>query len=105
MKADSKQRPRTAIELRNEHVLVDFLNRLENGERPCDLVPPPFEHENDTQIRELKREIADKDRKIAELENRLNAGENSREEINQLRQIIKKQKEVRILAQSEISDL
>ena len=30
LRAESKTRPRTAIELRNEAVLVDFLERLEN---------------------------------------------------------------------------
>ncbi|CBY40392.1 unnamed protein product, partial [Oikopleura dioica] len=68
--SDRKQRPRNAIKLRNERVLVDFLNRIENGARPCDLVQPPFEDEKDTKIRDLKEKITIKDRKIANLEKR-----------------------------------
>ena len=81
-------RPRTAIKLRNERVLVDFLNRIENGARPCDLVRPPFEDEKDTRIRELKEKLAIKDRKIADLENRLNSDQNARQQIRQKDEII-----------------
>ena len=96
LRADSNLRPRTAIELRNERVLVDFLNRIENGARPCDLVRPPFEDEKDTRIRELKEEITIKDRKIADLKNRLNSDQNAREEIRQKNNIIEKQNQVNI---------
>ena len=51
---------------------IDFLNRLENGERPRDLVQPPFEDAKDTQIRELKEEIEVQKIKNADLESRLN---------------------------------
>ena len=88
LRADSNLRPRTAIELRNERVLVDFLNRIENGARPCDLVRPPFEDEKDTKIRELKEEITIKDRKIADLKNRLNSDQNARQQIRQKDEII-----------------
>jgi len=96
LRADSNLRPRTAIELRNERVLVDFLNRIENGARPCDLVRPPFEDEKDTQIREFKEKLAIKDRKIANLENRLNFDQNAREEISQKDNIIEKLNQVNI---------
>ena len=79
--ADRSRRPKNAIELRNEAVLAVFRYRLENGERPCEIVSPPFEDEKDAQIRIQKEELAKKDRKIAELEIRLNAAENSRNEI------------------------
>jgi hypothetical protein len=55
--ADRTRRPRTAIKLREEAIFLDFLNRLENGEQPCDLVRPPFEDEKDTKIRILKKEL------------------------------------------------
>ena len=81
LRADSKKRPRDATQLRNESVLVDFLHQLENGARPCDLVRPPFEDEKDTKIRELKEEIAKKDRKIAELGNGRDLIEDVRQKI------------------------
>ena len=68
-RADRSRRPKNAVELRNEDVLAVFRYRLEKGERPCEIVPPPFEDEKDAQIRLLKEELAKKDRKIAELEN------------------------------------
>ena len=74
--------------------MVDFLNRLENGERPCDHVRPPFEDEKDAKIREQKEDIAKKDQKIAELERRLNSAENARHEIGQKDEVIAKQNEV-----------
>ena len=58
LRADRKERPRTAIELRNEKVLVDFLNKLENGARPCELVPSPFENEKDAQDKDAKEKDA-----------------------------------------------
>ena len=69
-KVDSTERPRNAIELRNEAVFVDFLERIENGERASSIVPPPFPNEND-EVERLKEEIERKDRRIQELENRL----------------------------------
>ena len=93
--ADRSRRPKNAIELRNEAVLAVFRYRLENGERPCEIVSPPFEDEKDAQIRIQKEELAKKDRKIAELENRLNVAQNSRDEIEQTREIIEKLNEVR----------
>ena len=60
LRGDRKERPRDAIELRSEAIFADFLERLENGARPSDLVRPPFEDEKETQIRELKQEIAAK---------------------------------------------
>ena len=95
MHADAQRRPRNAIRLRNEAVLVDFLEKLEDGVRPCDLVRPPFEDEKDTQIRELKEEMAIKDRKIADLENRLVSAEISTVEIGQKNETIQKKKEVK----------
>ncbi|CBY32054.1 unnamed protein product, partial [Oikopleura dioica] len=88
--ADRSRRPKNAIELRNEALLAVFRYRLENGERPCEIVSPPFEDEKDAQIRIQKEELAKKDRKIAELEIRLNAAENSRNEIEENREIIEK---------------
>ena len=93
--ADSKRRPRTAIKLRNERVVVDFLERLENGARPCDLVRPPFEDEKDTKIRELKEELAQEKRKNAELENRRNFEADLRQEIRQKDEIIQNQNQVK----------
>ncbi|CAG5091512.1 Oidioi.mRNA.OKI2018_I69.PAR.g13088.t1.cds [Oikopleura dioica] len=69
-KVDSTQRPRNAIELRNEAVFVDFLQRIENGERPSSIVPPPFPNEID-EVKRLKEEIQQKDRTIQELQSRL----------------------------------
>ena len=60
LRGDRNERPRDAIELRSEAIFADFLERLENGARPSDLVRPPFEDEKETQIRELKEEIAAK---------------------------------------------
>ena len=97
MRADSKRRPRTAIELRNERVVVDFIQRLENGARPCELVRPPFEDEKDTKIRLLKEELAQEKRKNAELENGRNFEADLRQEIRQKDEIIQKQNQVRIL--------
>ena len=78
------------MELRSEIVIVDFLDKLENGERACDLVTPPFEDEKDTQIRQLKEKLAKKERKIAELEN----GQDFRREIRQKDKIIDELKKV-----------
>ena len=50
-RANRDQRPRNAIDLRNEEVLVVSLYRIENGERPSDIVAPPFEDEKDRLIR------------------------------------------------------
>ena len=94
MHSDRKRRPRNAIKLRNERVLVDFLNRIENGARPCDLVQPPFEDEKDTKIRDLKEKITIKDRKIANLEKRLNSAADIRLEISQRDEIIETQNQV-----------
>ena len=88
LRADRKRRPRDAIELRSESVLVDFLEKLENGARPCDLVQPPFEDKIDTRIRELKEIMAKKDKNVAELEKRLEA------QIREKDEIIEKNKEV-----------
>ncbi|CBY11406.1 unnamed protein product [Oikopleura dioica] len=68
-RADRSRRPKNAVELRNEDVRAVFRYRLEKGERPCEIVSPPFEDEKDAQIRLLKEELAKKDKKIAELEN------------------------------------
>ncbi|CAG5104970.1 Oidioi.mRNA.OKI2018_I69.chr1.g1718.t1.cds [Oikopleura dioica] len=68
---DRKRRPRNAIKLRDEDLFVDFLQRIENGERPSNIVPPPFPNENDD-VQRLKEEIEQKDRTIVELQNRLN---------------------------------
>jgi len=57
-RADRSFRPKNAIELRNEDVFSVFRYRLENGERACDIVPPPFEDQKDRQIRLLKEELA-----------------------------------------------
>ena len=70
--ADRNRRPKNAIELRNENVFSVFRFRLENGERACDIVPPPFEDQKDRQIRLLKEELVGERRKVADLENRLN---------------------------------
>ena len=94
VRAERKERPRTAIELRNEKVLVDFLNKLENGARPCELVPPPFENAKDARVRELKEELAQERKKSAELEKRLNFEANAKQEIGQRDQIIQRQNEV-----------
>ena len=96
LRAESKTRPRTAIELRNEAVLVDFLERLENGARPCDLVQPPFEDEKDMKIRKLNKEMAKKDREIADLKNRLNSETGSRQEIRQKDETINNLTQVQI---------
>ena len=72
-RADRNRRPKNAIELRNEDVFSVFRNRLENGERACDIVPPPFEDQKDRQIRLLKEELAEERRKNADLEIRLNS--------------------------------
>ena len=95
MRADSKRRPRTAIELRNERVVVDFIQRLENGARACELVLPPFEDEKDTKIRLLKKELAQEKRKVAELENGRNFEADLRQEIRQKDQIIRNQNQVK----------
>ena len=60
------------MKLRNEVVFVDFLRKIEAGQRACDLVPPPFP---DAAIRQLRQELAEKHRIIEELENRLNAAQ------------------------------
>ena len=79
-RADRDRRPRNAIELREEVVLVDFLRRIEAGERPSDIVPPPFENEHEAEIRQLRKELARKDEIIADLQNRLDvAGEEATE--------------------------
>lgn len=70
-KIDRNDRPRNAIKLRDEPLLVDFLQRIESGELPSNIVPPPFPDENND-VQELREEIQQKDRIIAELENRLN---------------------------------
>ena len=57
-RADRNRRPKNAIELRNEDVFSVFRFRLENGERACDIVSPPFEDKKDRQIRLLKEEMA-----------------------------------------------
>ena len=95
MRADSKRRPRTAIELRNERVVVDFIQRLENGARACELVRPPFEDEKDTKIRLLKEELAQEKRKVAELENGRNFEADLRREIRQKDEIIANQNQVK----------
>ena len=77
------------MRLRNEAVFVDFLYQLENGARPCDLVRPPFEDEKDTKIRELKEEMATKNKKISELEIVV------RQAIGEKDELIQKQKEVK----------
>ena len=94
LRGDRRQRPRTATELRNERVLVDFLNKLENGARPCELVPPPFEDEKETQIREMRAQLATKDRKIANLEETVNSAMNAKHEIGQTDEIIEMKNEV-----------
>ena len=91
LRADRKRRPRDAIELRSESVLVDFLEKLENGARPCDLVQPPFEDKIDTRVRELKEIMAKKDKNVAELEKRLDSAEAS---IQEKDEIIQKNKDV-----------
>ena len=48
-RADRKRRPRNAIKLREELVLAEFLQRIENGERPSEIVP--------TRVDKLKREF------------------------------------------------
>ena len=52
-RADRTRRPKNAVELRNEDVLAVFRHRLEKGERPCDIVLPPFGHEKYKQIRKV----------------------------------------------------
>ena len=66
-RADRSRRPKNAIELRNEDVFSVFRCRLENGERACDIVPPPFEDQKDSQIRLLKEELAEKVRQKDEI--------------------------------------
>ena len=79
-RADRDRRPRNAIELREEAVLIDFLQRIEAGERPCDIVSPPFENDNEAENRQLREELARKDAIIAELKKRLDAaGEEMKE--------------------------
>ncbi|CAG5094233.1 Oidioi.mRNA.OKI2018_I69.XSR.g13372.t1.cds [Oikopleura dioica] len=46
-KVERTERPRNTIELRNEAVFVDFLERIESGERASSIVPSPFPIEND----------------------------------------------------------
>ena len=82
-RADRNQRPRNAIKLRDEEVLVDFLRRIEAGERPSDLVLPPFEDENEAQNRQLREEIARKDAIIADLQNRLNLADQESERVRE----------------------
>ena len=82
-RADRKRRPRNAMILRDEIVLVDFLRRIEAGERPSDLVPPPFEDENEAQNRQLREEIARKDAIIADLQNRLNMADQESERMRE----------------------
>ncbi|CAG5104663.1 Oidioi.mRNA.OKI2018_I69.chr1.g1431.t1.cds [Oikopleura dioica] len=65
-----KRRHRNAVELRAESLFVDFLQRIENGERPSNIVPPPFPNEND-KVQRLTEEIEQKDRTIAQLQRRL----------------------------------
>ncbi|CAG5091635.1 Oidioi.mRNA.OKI2018_I69.PAR.g13174.t1.cds [Oikopleura dioica] len=67
---DRKSRPRNAIELRNEGVFVDFLEKIENGERASNIVPSPFPIEND-EVEKLKEEMRQKDRTIRELQYRV----------------------------------
>ncbi|CAG5091446.1 Oidioi.mRNA.OKI2018_I69.PAR.g13052.t1.cds [Oikopleura dioica] len=69
-RVDRTRRPRNAIELRNEAIFVDFLQRIENGDRASSIVPPPFPNEND-EVERLKGEIVQKDRMIQELRSRL----------------------------------
>ena len=95
MRADSQRRPRTAIELRNARVVVDFLARLENGARPCELVRPPFEDEKDAQIRLLKEELAKEKRKVAEFKNRRNLEADLRQEIREKDEIIANENQVK----------
>ena len=96
LRGNRKKRPRTAIELRNEGVLVDFLNKLENGARPCELVPPPFEDEKEMQIREMRAKLATKDRTITDLEKTVNSAMNAKHEIGQRDEIIEMKNEVNL---------
>ena len=82
-RAIRERRPANAMELRDEMVLVDFLRRIDAGERPSDLVPPPFENEHEAQNRQLREEIARKDAIIADLQNRLNLADQESERMRE----------------------
>ena len=92
-RADRDRRPRNAIELREEVVLVDFLRRIEAGERPSEIVPTPFENEHETEIRQLREELARKDGIIADLQSRLDV---AGEEATEKDEIIRERDQVRI---------
>ncbi|CBY31515.1 unnamed protein product [Oikopleura dioica] len=104
LRGNRKKRPRTAIELRNEGVLVDFLNKLENGARPCELVPPPFEDEKEMQIREMRAKLATKDRTITDLEKTVNSAMNAKHEIGQRDEIIEMKNEEILELKTEIEN-
>ena len=100
-RADRNRRPRNAMKLRDEIILVDFLRRIEAGERPCDLVPPPFEDENEAQVRQLREELVRKNGIIEDLQNRLNiaveGGQRMRQELTRKDQTIVKKNQVYII--------
>ena len=122
-KVERTERPRNTIELRNEAVFVDFLERIESGERASSIVPSPFPNEND-EVERLKEEMRQKDMTIQELQNRLANFDEIKEEserkaaiINQLQDRLntfneimedrlneeKKQKEEALSAQNRVS--
>ena len=85
---EREQRPRNAIELRNEDVLVDILKRIENGEPLSELLQIV---KNDEIIADLQKRL-----KIAE-----QASERMQETVRQKDQAILEKDQVKRLIVSE----
>ncbi|CAG5091633.1 Oidioi.mRNA.OKI2018_I69.PAR.g13173.t1.cds [Oikopleura dioica] len=101
-KVDRTERPRNAIELRNEAFFLEFLKRIENGEQASNIVPSPFPNEND-EVERFKEEMRQKDRTIQELRNRLANFDEIKEE-NQKKAAIINQLQDRLNTFNEIME-
>ena len=88
-------RPENALQLRGEAIFCEFLERIESGEAPNEIIAPP--EEIIRRLRETNQQqeslIEQQERRIREFEAKLEKNENRKRKIRELKQICEEQQE------------